>query len=161
VSKQNKVENKKQNLLSNHFDIVKSPSNSNNFDGLLADGKISKDKIRISNFNVNGIRAVEKKNYLQNYIENNDIDILVLNELKADENSLLESKVFDKYREKYNVFYNCCKPPLMGYSGVAILSKYRPISYRMDIENHNEEGRVITLEFESFYLVGCYVPNSG
>jgi exonuclease III len=85
----------------------------------------------------------------------------VLNELKADETNLLESKVLDKFREKYSVFYNCCKPPLMGYSGVAILTRFKPISYQLDIEGHDQEGRVITLEFETFYLVGCYVPNSG
>jgi exonuclease III len=67
------------------------------------------------------------------YLEEEEVDIIVLNELKADSETLLESGVLDKYREIYPyIFYNCCKAPLKGYSGVAVMSKFKPISYSID-----------------------------
>ena len=131
-------------MLSSHFTIANGNKKeedegikSKGFDGLIGDGKIDKEQIRISNFNVNGIRAIEKKSGLSKYIQENEIDILVLNELKADETNLLESKTLDKFKGQYEIFYNCCKPPLTGYSGVAILTRFKPISYQLDIEGHD------------------------
>lgn len=62
----------------------------------------------------------------------------------------------------YFRYWNCCKIQ-KGYSGVAIFSKIKPISVKEGIgkKEHDEEGRTLTLEFEKFYLVSCYVPNAG
>lgn len=62
----------------------------------------------------------------------------------------------------YFRYWNCCKIQ-KGYSGVAIFSKIKPISVKEGIgkKEHDEEGRTLTLEFEKFYLVACYVPNAG
>lgn len=69
--------------------------------------------------------------------------------------------MLDKYRSIFPyIFYNCCKPPLKGYSGVAVMSKFKPISFKMDLEAHDKEGRLVMLEYESFRVVGIYVPNS-
>jgi exodeoxyribonuclease III len=65
-------------------------------------------------------------------------------------------------REYFN-YYDCCTPPHKGYSGVQILTKYEPISIRRGLENIETdwEGRVLTLEYDQFFLVNTYVPNSG
>jgi exodeoxyribonuclease III len=59
-------------------------------------------------------------------------------------------------------FWNCCKVK-SGYSGVAIFTKYRPLEviYGINKDDHDQEGRVLTLEFQNFYLVSVYVPNAG
>ena len=64
---------------------------------------------------------------------------------------------------EYYQYWKFCKPPLKGYSGVSIFSKVAPISVKYDlgIEKHDKEGRVITLEFNKFYLIATYIPNSG
>ena len=63
----------------------------------------------------------------------------------------------------YHMFWNCSKPPKTGYSGTAVLTKVKPISvkYGLGIEKHDLEGRLITVEFEKFYFLVCYVPNAG
>lgn len=63
----------------------------------------------------------------------------------------------------YNMYWNFCKPPIKGYSGVAVISKVAPIKVQNDlgISCLDGEGRLILLEYEKFYLVAVYVPNSG
>lgn len=94
------------------------------------------------------------------YLE--DPDILCFNETKIDEEKLLKEKINNIYSDKYFSYWNCCKVK-KGYSGVAILTKYKPISVKYNIgeKEGDQEGRVITLEFEKFYLVCVYVPNAG
>jgi exodeoxyribonuclease III len=69
----------------------------------------------------------------------------------------------DKFPAEYLQYWNCCKPPIRGYAGTIIFTKIKPISVVYDIgtPKHDREGRTITLEFEKFFLVGVYVPNSG
>ena len=120
-----------------------------------------KRKVKLGSFNVNGLRAIDKKGLLMKYIREEEVDILVLNETKIDGAALKESGVLDKYREVLPyIFYSCCKPPLKGYSGVAVLSRFPPKAFRLDLEGHEEEGRLVMLEFEAFRVVGTYVPNS-
>lgn len=73
--------------------------------------------------------------------------------------------IYNKNKLLFFWYYyrNFCKPPNKGYAGVAIFSKVAPISIKHDlnISKHDQEGRTITLEFETFYLVSCYVPNAG
>ncbi len=72
-------------------------------------------------------------------------------------------KLKDKFPAEYLQYWNCCKPPIKGYAGTIIFSKIKPISVKYDlgIHKHDKEGRTITLEFNKFYVVGVYVPNSG
>ena len=86
-------------------------------------------------------------------------DILCINETKIDE------KAFDQKPieiEGYQGYWNFCKVSA-GYSGVAVFSKVEPISVVEDLTEvgNSQEGRVLTLEYERFYLVACYVPNAG
>ena len=74
---------------------------------------------------------------------------------------ILISKLI-KGDNKFTRYFNFCKPPFEGYSGVAIFSKFQPMSLKYDFGmKHNQEGRTITVEFEKFYLVTTYVPNAG
>lgn len=69
----------------------------------------------------------------------------------------------DKFPEGYIQYWNCCKGPIKGYAGTIIFTKIKPINvtYDIGIHKHGCEGRTITLEFDRFFLVGVYVPNSG
>jgi exodeoxyribonuclease III len=114
--------------------------------------------MKIIAFNVNGLRAVLKKNFEKDIAGLNP-DILVLEETKLSEDLHID---FPYAPKGYEVFWSCSKLR-KGYSGTAILSKVHPLSvhYGLANEKYDDEGRVITLEFPSFYLVGAYVPNSG
>lgn len=85
-----------------------------------------------------------------------------MNETKIDHSTLKKDKLDKLFSENYHSFWNCCKVK-SGYSGVAIFTKYRPIqiSYGIEIEEHDQEGRVLTAEFPNFYLVSTYTVNSG
>jgi exodeoxyribonuclease III len=116
------------------------------------------NKMHLVSWNVNGIRAIIKKDFLKDIKELNP-DILCLQETKAqpeDAQSTLSLVT------GYKVFTNSSKAR-KGYSGTAILTKHDPIevSYDLGIEEHDQEGRVITAEFENFHLVTVYTPNSG
>jgi len=110
--------------------------------------------VKLISWNVNGLRAVYKKGFLD-FFNEIDADIFCIQETKMQEGQIeLDLK---GYKEYYN--YAVRK----GYSGTAIFTKIEPkkVTYGIDIEEHDQEGRVITLEFEKFYLVNCYTPNSG
>ncbi|HEX8549419.1 MAG TPA: exodeoxyribonuclease III [Cytophagaceae bacterium] len=114
--------------------------------------------LHLVNWNVNGIRSIIKKDFLKD-IQTLDPDILCLQETKA---SAEEAKTVLALLPDYKVYVNSSKAR-KGYSGTAILSKTEPISLvcDMNIEEHDLEGRVITAEYEKFYLVTVYAPNSG
>ena len=114
--------------------------------------------MNIISWNVNGIRAITKKDFFEN-IETLNPDILCLQETKAQDNEV--EKTLTTLTEKYHIYYNSAEKK--GYSGTAILSKTAPISVTKDmgIEEHDNEGRVLCAEFENFYLVNVYTPNSG
>lgn len=104
-------------------------------------------------WNVNGLRAVIKKGFLE-YIEEQNPDIIGLQEIKLSEGQLnLEIP-------GYNMYYNYAERK--GYSGTAIFTKEKPINvtYGIGIEEHDNEGRVITAEFSEYYFVTVYTPNS-
>ncbi|CAJ0955257.1 unnamed protein product [Ranitomeya imitator] len=120
------------------------------------DGK--KSTLKISSWNVDGIRAWVKKAGLT-WVREEDPDILCLQETKCAEKALpADIKEMPEYPHKYWA----CSDEKEGYSGVAMLCKEKPldVSYGIGIEEHDKEGRVITAEFDSFYLVAAYVPNS-
>jgi exodeoxyribonuclease-3 len=121
--------------------------------------------MKILNWNVNGLRAILKKDYiidnkaksdnnLVNYFKKDDFDIICLNETKLTDST--KPEIFSNYEYQY---YNQCKCK-KGYSGTAILSKYKPIR-QIDDDISNDEGRMICLEFKKFYLINIYAPNSG
>lgn len=113
--------------------------------------------MKLISWNINGIRAITKKNFFEDISKLNP-DILCLQETKAQNDEV--EKALAPMKEYYQ-YYNSAERK--GYSGVAILSKVKPISVTNDmgIEEHDKEGRVICAEFDTFYLVNVYVPNSG
>ena len=104
-------------------------------------------------WNVNGIRACVKKGFLD-YFNEQDADIFCIQETKLQEGQI------DLNLEGYYQYWNYAKKK--GYSGTAIFSKKKPlsVSYGLNIEEHDQEGRIITLEFENFYMITVYTPNS-
>ena len=104
-------------------------------------------------WNVNGLRAVIKKGFLE-YIEEQNPDIIGLQEIKLSEGQL------DLEIPGYNMYYNYAERK--GYSGTAIFTKEKPINvtYGIGIKEHDNEGRVITAEFSEYYFVTVYTPNS-
>ena len=110
--------------------------------------------MKIISWNVNGIRAVLKKNFMEFMNEYNP-DIICLQETKASEEQV--DLKLENYPYKY---WNSAVKK--GYSGTAIFSKYAPVSVENDlkIEKHDMEGRVITFELNNYYLITVYTPNS-
>ena len=109
-------------------------------------------------WNVNGIRAIIKKEFIESVRAMNP-DVLCLQETKAaKEETLTALQLLPEYR----VFANSSKAR-KGYSGTAIITKEEPISvtYDMGIEDFDQEGRVITAEYLTYFLVTVYTPNSG
>lgn len=111
--------------------------------------------MKLISWNVNGIRAVLKKGFAEWFAEVNP-DILCLQETKAKEEQVELTLEFAGYHPFW------CSAEKPGYSGTLILSREKPlsVSYGLGIEEHDNEGRVITAEYESFYLVTVYTPNS-
>ena len=109
--------------------------------------------MKIISWNVAGLRACLKKGFID-FFNNIDADIVCLQETKALENQI-EFKP-----TKYNFYINPADK--LGYSGTVVYSKIKPLSvkYGFDDGKYNDEGRVITLEFDNFYLVNMYVPNA-
>ena len=111
--------------------------------------------MNIYSWNVNGIRAIQKKGFVE-WVLKEDLDILCIQETKA-QLEQLEDKLtqIDGYR---SYFFSAEKK---GYSGVAVYTKTEPLSVReMGIEEFDFEGRYIELEYENFNLINCYFPNS-
>lgn len=110
-------------------------------------------QMKLISWNVNGLRAAVKKGFLE-YFENVDADIFCLQETK------LQAGQIDLDLPSYKDYWNYAVKK--GYSGTAIFTKKEPLSvqYGLGMEEHDTEGRVITLEFEKFYMVTVYTPNS-
>lgn len=109
--------------------------------------------MRLISWNVNGIRAAIKKGFMD-FFNDVDADIFCLQETK------LSAGQLDLELEGYHQYWNYAEKK--GYSGTAVFTKEEPIhvSYGIDVEEHDKEGRVITCEYEDFFLVTCYTPNS-
>ena len=109
--------------------------------------------MKLISWNVNGLRAVVNKGF-EDIFNNFNSDIFCIQETKMQEGQL------DINFEGYYKFFNSAERK--GYSGTAIFTKIKPlmVTYGINIEEHDKEGRVITLEFDNFYLVNCYTPNA-
>ena len=110
--------------------------------------------MKLISWNVNGLRAVMSKGELLPFLEKESPDIMAFQETKMQEDQLFY--IFDGYIRYMN------SAEKKGYSGTMVLTKKEPLSVSYDIEgeDHPREGRVITLEYEDFYFVCAYVPNS-
>ncbi len=113
--------------------------------------------MKIVSWNVNGIRAAVKKDFLKE-VKKSKADIYCIQETKAQDDQVLEAI---KDLEGYKI--NCVSAEKKGYSGVAIFCKKEPLSIStgIGVAEHDNEGRVICAEFEALYMVNVYVPNSG
>lgn len=113
--------------------------------------------MKIISWNVNGIRAVVKKDFFED-IQKIDVDILCLQETKAQ-----DAEVAAALAPLHNYKLSSNSAIQKGYSGTAILSKEKPMQITADIgiPEHDSEGRILCAEYEKFYLVNVYVPNSG
>ncbi|MEM1146105.1 MAG: exodeoxyribonuclease III [Pseudomonadota bacterium] len=113
--------------------------------------------MKIVSWNVNGIRAVMKKNFAQS-LEALRPDVLCLQETKAQ-----DDQVAAALEEVQGFHLYSTSAVRKGYSGVAMLSREEPIAvdYGIGQDEHDQEGRVLTAEFNDFYLVTVYTPNSG
>lgn len=109
--------------------------------------------MKLISWNVNGLRAVVGKNFIEAFQEL-DADFFCLQETKMQEGQL------DLQFPGYTSYWNYAEKK--GYSGTAIFTRHQPVNvtYGIGIEDHDHEGRVITLEMEDFFLVCCYTPNS-
>ncbi|XP_071956036.1 DNA repair nuclease APEX1-like [Antedon mediterranea] len=112
--------------------------------------------LKISSWNVNGLRAWVKKDGF-NFLKLDDPDILCFQETKCNEKSLPKECHIDGYHSYWH------EAEQAGYAGTGIMSKVKPlnVTYGIGCDKHDKEGRVITAEYEKFYLVTSYVPNAG
>ncbi|TNC81562.1 MAG: exodeoxyribonuclease III [Oleiphilus sp.] len=113
--------------------------------------------MRLISWNVNGIRAVMKKDFMASF-EAFDTDVLCLQETKAQDDQVREALA---QVEGYHLYSNSAEKK--GYSGTAILSRKEPLAvqYDMGIPEHDQEGRVIAAEYDDYFLITVYTPNSG
>lgn len=109
--------------------------------------------MKFISWNVNGLRACIQKGFLD-FFNSIDADFFCIQESK------LQAGQIDLDLSGYHQYWNYAEKK--GYSGTAIFAKNEPlsVSYGIGIEEHDKEGRVITLEYDNFYLVTCYTPNS-
>lgn len=109
--------------------------------------------MKLISWNVNGLRAVVNKGFYDSF-KNLNSDIFCIQETKMQEGQL------DINIDGYEMYLNSAERK--GYSGTAIFTRIKPLNttYGINIEEHDKEGRVLTLEFENFFLVNCYTPNA-
>ncbi|MDO4282414.1 MAG: exodeoxyribonuclease III [Clostridia bacterium] len=110
--------------------------------------------MKLISWNVNGLRACLTKGF-EDFFRNIDADIFCIQETKMQAEQAEHIKF-----EGYYQFMNSAEKK--GYSGTAIFTKIKPlnVTYGIGIEEHDKEGRIITLEYDNFFLVNCYTPNS-
>ena len=109
--------------------------------------------MKFISWNVNGLRAAMQKGWQESF-ERLDADVFCLQETK------MRPEQLDLQLPGYDMYWNSAEKA--GYSGTAVFSKVKPlcVRYGMGIDEHDHEGRLITLEFERFWLVCCYTPNA-
>ena len=109
--------------------------------------------MKLISWNVNGLRAALNKGFME-FFKEIDADIFCIQETKMQEGQV--DLILDGYYQYWNSAVK------KGYSGTAVFTKKKPlnVNYGIGIEEHDQEGRIITLEYKNFYLVNCYTPNS-
>jgi len=113
--------------------------------------------MKIVSWNVNGIRAIVKKNFFDS-INEFDADLICLQETKAQEEEVEKAL---KPLENYDILSNAAEKK--GYSGTTILAREKPegVFLDMGVAEHDQEGRILCAEYDKFYLINVYVPNAG
>jgi exodeoxyribonuclease-3 len=116
-------------------------------------------KTTIISWNVNGIRAAERKGFVS-WLEKSEYDIVCVQETKVFDEGVLSEKLLAP--DGYTAYFHCCKER-KGYSGVAVYTKMKPLNVKIDFGKNllSREGRVIELEFKEFTLLNIYFPNGG
>ena len=113
--------------------------------------------MKLISWNVNGLRASVNKGFKE-FFEEIQADVFCIQETKmqVEQLNIIIESIFQGYHQYWN------SAEKKGYSGTAIFTKKEPISvkYGLGIEEHDKEGRLITLEYDNFYIVNCYTPNS-
>ena len=109
--------------------------------------------MKLVTWNVNGLRACLNKGFLD-FFRKADADVFCLQETK------LQPHQIELELPGYEIYWNSAEKK--GYSGTAVFTRVKPLSvaYGIGIPEHDTEGRVITVEYEDFYLVCCYTPNA-
>ena len=141
-------------------ELNKESSKTNNTNTEFPSDKL----IKIIHWNIAGLRPFLKKGELDELIKVENPDFICFNEIKMDSELIKSMKIEKLFQDKYKYeSYWYCSTEKKGYAGTAILTKYKPISvsYGMNISKHDKEGRIITLEYDKFYLISCYTPNAG
>ena len=113
--------------------------------------------MKLISWNVNGLRAIVNKGFKEFFDEiNADIFCLQETKMQLEQKDIFMDAIFEGYYQYWN------SAEKKGYSGTAVFTKKEPISvnYGLGIKEHDNEGRLITLEFENYYFVNCYTPNS-
>ncbi|KAK1395958.1 DNA-(apurinic or apyrimidinic site) endonuclease [Heracleum sosnowskyi] len=119
--------------------------------------------IKVLSYNVNGLKRLLEldASYLQQLANREDFDVLCLQETKLEEKDVeaIKCSLLDGYEDSYWT----CSVSRLEYSGTAVISRIKPLSVRfgLGISEHDNEGRLVTVEFDTFYLLCGYVPNSG
>lgn len=115
-------------------------------------------QIKLASWNVNGLRAVSKKEDWQ-WFHNSDYDVIALQETKASPEQLSPEHL---YKEGYQSFF-CSSTVKKGYSGTAVYSRLQPLSHELELPDpaFQGEGRIVHLEFEHFHFFNGYFPNGG
>ncbi|GIO14690.1 exodeoxyribonuclease III [Cohnella xylanilytica] len=109
--------------------------------------------MKLASWNVNGLRACVNKGF-NDYVRDSGADVVCVQETK-----LQEGQICLEYGEEYSLYWNYAEKK--GYSGTAVFTKLKPLSVRYGMEeDHEPEGRILTLEFENFHLVTVYTPNA-
>lgn len=109
--------------------------------------------MKLASWNVNGLRACVNKGF-NDYVRDSGADVVCVQETK-----LQEGQICLEYGDEYSLYWNYAEKK--GYSGTAVFTKLKPLSVRYGMEeDHEPEGRILTLEFENFHLVTVYTPNA-
>lgn len=154
TNKSNEPKAKKAKTTPEGSTAVTAPTDDFSSDAKTSNG--NKWNLKIISWNMNGIRACMAKDGFS-ILTKEDPDVLCIQETKCTEDKIPEEIT----KKGYKSYFFSAKQP--GYSGVGLLTKKEPISVKngFDNEEHDSEGRVITVEYQDFYLVTAYVPNSG
>ncbi len=109
--------------------------------------------MKFVSWNVNGLRAIVGKGF-EDTFKQFDADFVCLQEIKLQEGQL------DLHFDGYDAYYSYAERK--GYSGTAIFTRHKPLSVRtnMGVDRHDHEGRIVALEYDNFYIVTVYTPNS-
>ncbi|MCQ2819237.1 MAG: exodeoxyribonuclease III [archaeon] len=158
ISTSNKKKGRQLSLEESFAAAEREEEENNNYPTMPED----KESLKIICWNVSGFRTTKESGELKTLIDKEDPDIICFNEVKADLEKIKKEKFGDSFSETYKTIWHCADER-KGYSGTAIFTKYKPNEIKMGKElfEEDDEGRVISIEYDKFILVCCYTPNAG